>query len=469
MNFKKKVCCGILGVLSLFTMVSCKEEVLPPEIEPFDPTPVVSEETLSSLSVDTKNAKTSYYIGETFTSEGLEVIANYVIYKDGRPTSVQKECKDYYVDTSLLDMSHVGEYPVTVAYRLGTIKVTTNYKVYVKSSILEASDEKYVSGLEVNYNSTTEFLLDDEFNFRTNALTIRAHYFQGSEQVEVKTLGYNKIEIDYSSVDTSKVGTYIIKYSYKDSLTINGSAYENEVSAFTIVTVKNPATSIELVSGTTELEASILGLETSDWKVKIHRMRREPEVVDFNLEQFNLKNVVPYLVAEQTARIELKEDPLNVFVDVDITVKESNKYTIITATELSNVKEENGKIQLDETGKLFVPKGVTMTTGRHTDKYGIITFAERVTIKGANQPLEIYMDAPGILVLYIASSGDESREIIVNDPDGEQLESFMTASTKQTISEVRLMVDKAGIYQVINPASGVYIHGCILAMEKVAE
>ena len=468
MSFKKKLCYGLLGVISLLTIASCKKEE-PPVIEPFDPNPVTSEETLSSISLNTENAKTNYYIGETFTTEGLEVVSNYVVYKDGRPTSVQKECKDYYVDSSLVDMSHAGEYPVTIVYRLGTIKVSSAYKVNVRSSVLEASNEKYISGLEVKYGSTTEFFVDDEFNFRTNALTIRAHYFQGAEEVEVKTIGYNKIKIDSSAVDTSKVGTYVIKYSISETLTIQGSAYENEVSAFTIVTVVNPTTSIELVSGSLSLEASILGLDTSDWKIKINRMRRDPEIVDFTDELFNLKNVVPYLVAEQNVRIEWKEDPLNIFIDLTINVTESDKYSIVTATELSKVEDKDGKIQLDEAGKLFVPSGVTMTEGRHTDKYGVITFAERVTIKGAAQPLEVHMDAPGILVLYIASSGDESREITMYDPNGEEVESFMTASTKQTITEVHLTVEQAGVYKVINPASGVYIHGCILAMEKVAK
>ena len=110
-----------------------------------------------------------------------------------------------------------------------------------------------------------------------------------------------------------------------------------------------------------------------------------------------------------------------------------------------------------------------MTTGRHTDKFGGIVFKERVTIKGSAQPLEIVLDAPGILVIYIASSGDESREITVYDPDGEEIDTFATSATKQEITEVRLTLDKAGTYKVINPASGVYIHGCIIATEKVAK
>ena len=45
MSFKKKLCYGLLGVISLLTIASCKKEE-PPVIEPFDPNPVTSEETL---------------------------------------------------------------------------------------------------------------------------------------------------------------------------------------------------------------------------------------------------------------------------------------------------------------------------------------------------------------------------------------------------------------------------------------
>ncbi len=469
MRIMKKISLGIIALLSLGTFVACKEENTVEPIEPFDPTPVTSSETLSSITLDTTNAKTDFYIGESFTSEGLVVTANFVKYENGRPTSVPKECKDYYVDTSLLDMNHSGVYPVTVVYRLATTKVQNKYNVTVKSSVLEASSVKYVSGLEIKYSAQTSFLVDDEFQFRTNALTIRAHYFEGSSEVETKALAYTKITIDSSSVDTTKVGTYLIKYTFTEDLTLDGTPYKNEVCAFTVVTVTNPALSISLVSGTTDLEASIFGVDTSDWKIRIVRAKRAPEIVDFSEELFTLKNVVPYLVATQTAKVELNENPLSVFMEFDVTIKESDKYSIITAVELDRVAEENDKIQLDETGKLFVPKNVTMTTNRHTDRFGGILFKERVTIKGASQPLEVIMDAPGILVIYIASSGDEAREITVYDPDGEEIDTYTTSSTKQVITEVRLNLEKAGTYKVINPASGVYIHGCIIATEKVAK
>ena len=75
----------------------------------------VKQKQLSSISIDTTNVKTSYYIGEKFSTEGLVVKSNWISYVDGTPQNAgSEEVKDYTVDTSDVNMSVMGSYPVLI-------------------------------------------------------------------------------------------------------------------------------------------------------------------------------------------------------------------------------------------------------------------------------------------------------------------------------------------------------------------
>lgn len=466
MRHIKKLSCLILGFAFCFLVVSCntKTEDKP---KPEPPVEELTESDLTGISVDSSKAKTTFYLGDEFSKEGLVVYQDYTKYVDGKILTDQKECTDYYLECKELDMSKVGNYEIKVIYRRGTIIYDASYQIKVLSSILEASGAKYASGLEVSYDAKTDLLLNEEFTFDKTKLAIKLHLNQGGTEAEVKDLNPDDIQIDANSVDSTKVGSYMIKYSYTETLSINGSSYQNSVTSFTIVTVSNPATSINLESGTTELPASVSKLDTSDWKIKITRTVGEPEIVDFSEDLFDLDGVTPYLVGRQYAMIYLKEDR-SISSFMAITIKESEDYNILVGDYLTNLEElSDGRIQLNESGKFFINgEGVKFAVRNGKDSYSSLTFGDRITIKGSAQRFEIVMDQPGTIILYVASSGSEAREIIVAGPDGEDIESFMTSSVKQQITEVRLDVAVAGTYSVYNTAGGCYVHGCIIATEK---
>lgn len=461
----KKVKFLLLGLVVSLLVVSCttKEKDDEPNIDP--PVIQITEDDLSGISVDATGAKTKFYLGEEFSSEGLKVYQEYVKYADGELLKEQKDCTRYYLDTSDLDMTKVGEYLITVVYRRGTLKYDTSYKVTVQSSLLESSGVKYLAGLEVKYEGVKELLVGDTFEFDESLLTIKAHYNQSGEEVEIKDIENATLTTDHS-VDTTKVGSYMIKYSYSEDLTIDGSSYKNVVSSFTIVTVSNPVKSIKFESGTTTLPASISALDTSDWKIRVTRERGEAEIIDFSTDLFVLEGVSTFFPGRQFATIRLKED-LKKNITLVLNVIESTTYDIVVGNNLTNYKEldDDNKIQLDATGKFFVTNNVTIASRNGKDSYSTIQFGDRVTIKGADQYVEVVMDNPGTIILYIASSGAEARDVIVYDPSGEDLETFTTSATKQEITEVRLEVKEAGTYKVSSPNS-VYIHGCIIATEK---
>lgn len=86
---------------------------------------VVTEKTLSSISLDTTNVKTEFNVGEEFTSAGLVVTAN---YSDSTSATVTP------TDVSTPDMTSAGEKTVTVTYTEGTVTKTADYTITVKSA-----------------------------------------------------------------------------------------------------------------------------------------------------------------------------------------------------------------------------------------------------------------------------------------------------------------------------------------------
>lgn len=469
----KKVGIFLFMALGVSALASCNKETEEPgEDNPPVVVDPVEELTLSSITVDTANAKTKYYLGEAFTADGLKVTSNFIKYVDGSPEAVKKDCTDFYLNTEDIDMNKVGDYPVEVIYRVGTKKVSNTYTISVKSSLFDESNVKYASGLEIKYSGTLDLLIGDDFTFRTNALTARIHYFQNGVEVEDKAVAYTKIQIDSSAVDTSQVGTYLIKYSYSEPVVIDGTTYENTISSFSIVSVTNPVKSIELVSGTTTLPASVSGIDTSDWKMRITKTKGEPETVDYSDDMFILSEVVSFITGSQTAIIKLAADT-DIRTTVDLTIVESTTHDIVLGTEFSNYQVVDDKIQLDASGLFFVSSAAkvdearTDSSGNWKDKYNLlITFHARTTIKGTSQPFEVIMNQPGMIVLYIASTGSTERDITVYGPDGEELETFTTLASTQII-QVSITVDTAGTYRFVNPVNGCYIHGCVIATQKV--
>ncbi len=464
-GMKKMILIILLGFFGIFGLVSCKTNEEPPVEE--QPTERLA---LSSISLDTSSVKTKYYLGDEFTAEGLKVTINYIKNTEEGPVGVQKPCEEYYLNLDAVDMSHVGKYSVQVIYREGTVNVNNTYDIEVKSSLLDDAGVKYASGLEANYTGELDILLNDEFSFKYNQISFKVHYTQNGEEVEVKNIAYTKVTIDTSNVDTSKIGSYLIKYTFEEDLDVHGTPYKNTVCSFSVVTVSNPATSIELSEGTFILPATLTKLDTSDWKIKITRKKGAPEVVAFSEDRFTLTGVIPYITGNQVAKITLKEDE-SASLTKEITIVESTTHNIVMGTEFSRYKElENGKVQLDASELIYVTNAVTIadrtsSTGYKDNYKGLITFHDRVTIKGAASYIDVVMEAPGMIVFYYASTGSTVREVSVLDPNGEEVGTFMTAASS-AIQEASVVIQKAGTYRIVCLSDQIYVHGCVIATTK---
>ncbi len=441
----------------------------------------VEELNLSSISVDSSATKTMYYLGEEFSSEGLKVDVNYLKLDENNQTVLVKEpCTTYYLDLSAVDMNTVGTYTVRVVFRQATKTVNANYNIQVKSSLFNDSGLEYLSGLETSYEGEIikELKIDEKFTFDKNLLTVKLHTTQmvdGKLVQSIKEIDKNKITIE-NTVDTSKVGTYMIKYTYAgEPLLIDGKSYENKVVSYTIVNVVNPVVKIEKVS-TNDLRfrATTDEIDFSVWKIKITReVNKGDEIVSCTRDLFEITGVCSYIVGNnQNVKVTLLEDSSKT-IQVPTDIIASNKQDILIGNTFNkNMTEgttsiDKGKVQVDDSGLFFANFSETNDKKtREDNSKGAdgVSFSTRITINTAAS-FEIKMDKPGVIIVYASSTGDDAREFALVNAEDEELGTGL-ADLKNTPKAYRFNVSEAGTYRIISLSSTIYVHGCVVATNK---
>lgn len=465
----RKIALISFAFLGLFTIASCKKKTEEPV------TNIIKEEddepNLSSITCKTDNVKKEFYLGETFTCEGLVVYANSIRLKeDNSLESIEEEVKNYSVNLENVDMDTCGVYPVEIIYRKGTKVVKSTYNITVKSTFLVESGVKYAGGLEITYDGEfkKELKLDEEFTFSAAKIKCRVHYFENGKEVEDKNIAYTKVTANAEAVRTDEVGTYVIQYTYEEELTINGQAYNNVVHTYTLVNVTNPVKSIEKTTeGDTTFKASTELLDYSQWKIRINReVERQTAEVSCTSDLFSITGGVSFIEGETTITIKLIEDPTK-YLQIPITITPSDTQDILIQTDLSDQHpEDNGIIYYGDSGKI---KSVNATKNEDRvskgDSYETVVFNQRVTIKGSDSKFVITMDKPGVIVMFAASATDDGAEVTFFNAEGEELATATTPTPKQTEVMLRFEAPTAGEYYFTSSLS-LYVHGFVLATNK---
>lgn len=160
-----------------------------------DYTITVNALVLSSISITTQPTKTTYYVGESFTSAGLVVTAIYTneSFHTVTPTSISSP-----------DMFSAGSKTVTVSYTEGGVTKTDTFTITVTAVVLESISLS---------NQTTYFHVGDTFSFGG---TVTAHYNNGTSNnvtnsatftgYNLSTAGEQTVTVSYGGKST----TYII-------------------------------------------------------------------------------------------------------------------------------------------------------------------------------------------------------------------------------------------------------------------
>lgn len=480
--FKKTL---LLVLVMLFGLVStaCNNEETPEQPE----NNLVDEEIigarLSSITVDTTNTKTLFYLGEEFSSEGLKVKSLYIkTFEGNRRETYERECVDYYLEYEDLDMNTVGDYVIKVIYRRDTTVVTTTYTVHVRTNLYNESGQEYVAGLSVLLNGKTinELKLDQKFEINDSNLTIKlktAQMVNGEVVIKDKEIDKSKLTIDSSSVDTSKRGTYMVKYTYTDTpLVIDGKEYENKVTSYTLVNVVNPVVSVTKTSSNDlNFYASSYGIDFSRWKIQVNRENsRENETVGCTSELFKISDLCSYVAGKDIeVTVTLIEDESFSFKE-KINIVASKNEDIVITSDLSfgmgdaETAYDAGRTQLDKNGIMFAQFPANNTTTKTRDIKSAaadgIVFTTRVTLKSGNK-IEVNIQKAGAIIIYCSSTGSDDREFSIYNAAGEEIATFMT-STQGVPVPYRIDVTEGGTYTISLSSSQIYVHGCIVSTKK---
>lgn len=468
----KKLCAAAFAILGIVSISSCEDK--DQEKEP-EQTGLVNESgdldevlLLSSITADTTNVKKQFYLGDEFTTEGLVVTANYVRYEEGTPVPVPVVVDNYFVDSSDVDMNTCGTYPVTITFRQERKIVTATYDITVVSSALVEANIKYAGGLEVLYDGEAklELLLGATYTFQGNKVKAKIHYLQAGKEVDQPVaVPYTYLEIDSSSVNTSKVGTYMVKYKYTEVLSLNGQNYKNIVTSYTLVNVTNPVTKIEKISGQTTFAASTKELDLTQWQIAI--TRKNPignETVNFSYDLFKAAKCSSFDVGVTKLEVSLIENP-SAYFEVDITITESTTEDIYITTDLKTVAAG-----YNQGGCTFAFEGLEAGDNyddrADKDKYAGITFGRRVKMKGAGKKILLSVEKPTNFLLFAANAnGGAPIAVTLYDSESNELQELWTNEVKQGIVALEYSLPTAGSYYIMVEET-VYFHGFVFATEK---
>lgn len=509
---------GILALsLSLFGVAACTTDGNVSLVNKTEETvdlvanDIVIEDTdsviLNSMLINVNNARTTFYLGEEFNHDGLVVIKSLLVLdKDGnRKGFVQQETEDFTINTEEVDMNTLGTYKVSVSVREQANIITQYYNITVKSSLFETTPNlEYFAGLDVTYSDGKRMMdvLLNESSFNKdsiiNGLKLKLHKKQtnatgtGTTDLDPINITKNDVEIE-DNIDISKVGTYLVKIKYTGTdLVINGTTYKNEVAAFLIVDVINPITKIQFVgtAASRSFEATVNDIDFAEagWKFRLTPTVGTAYVVDFSYDLFDVSDIDIFAWGtNQTVTVTYKEDP-TVTVNVQIMINESTSQDITSYYTITpEIKENNAEglptvIALAGTDFIYGPlpkaidstsyygSGATYVSGRASkDRYGAVTFDERISIKGTDQTFKVVLEKDSDLVVFFAPTGDEESDLTVYESKGssigEEIATVTSGDVKQVIKKAVFTLS-AGTYYIAAPGSGVYVHGFIVATAK---
>ena len=508
---------------------------------------------LMTISIYTSQARTKFYLGEEFNADGLIVLAQfnklnedgtYAKDADGKTISILARVTNYEVDGSNIDTSVLGFYTAQVNYRFGETVKTAEYTVSVRSSEFETTKNLvYIAGIKAGYNSNvggTNFILKNDGRIATTYLrkngtndfafdisqiniklvkntvngvasAFRTEYLDFDTSTLVNdttnkkiTSADNSFVLDYSSVDTGKVGSYIIPITYKaEDLQISGRTVENVVQSFIVVDVISPITALRNTNSTLTTEASMSLPDFSDYKVTLSRKvwdgsaivtvnSRIPVTSDY----FKFENIVTYSQGTQNGIFVLKEIGedengneetfsfeasvvVNASTVYDITVKKD----VSAGTVINSSTASDGKVTYVEYDLGNGVKAYNVGAGK-PDKNGTPEYLGKThdcaedglrfagflgldsSAKGSY--IEFTFTKKTTLILYIGSNGDDDRGFVITQGNQllyEEMVEVSVAGAKQT--PIRKVYEfEAGTYKVSAQSSTVTFHGYVIGSLK---
>ena len=166
---------------------------------------------LVSISLNTANVQKQFVAGDSFNSNGLEVIARY-------DDNLQEAITGFAVDSSNFDSERLGTYDIIVSYAKDGITKSSSYQVTVRGSLI---DGDLMSISVTNYPRSIVLGNTPDYS----SLVVTARYSSGATAI------VGDYAVDDSAVNTSLPGSYSVKVSYTEGGVTKSATFKIKIVA----------------------------------------------------------------------------------------------------------------------------------------------------------------------------------------------------------------------------------------------
>lgn len=471
---------------------------------------------LSSIAANTDNVKKDFFLGDTFSSDGLVVSANYFPIKDEKQgTIISQEITNYTIDSSAVDFSVVGQYEVVVSYRYMGSKATTTYRVNVKSAALESeANLTYWSGMKLSYRDDLQETKTDDSSIVRNVYKNSTYKFSSSDvsallftthvnadlTLDVSKKGVSLAKVTPSieivnvddpsnvltEVDTSKVGLYVIKLTYTNpnKITVQGEQIDNKVMSFIYVNVIDPVISLSKTEGTETFSANAEGFDFSSWKFNVTRHSGTVEEVSYSSDLFIVSDYSSFVTGSQKVTFYLTEMPeseTRLSYAATLNVTESTTHDIHTYLGLLYCDTKDGitsfysKEAKDDDVVYVTGKNLTVENKGASGDYSGDANRVKVQTSAKDSYIDIKMEKAGKIVIYLAANDSSFVDFTLSmvgekyNDDGYIVYNGSTekaGAINYQNKQFVIDVNKAGTYRLQADASQIYVYGIAIAVSK---
>lgn len=461
----KKVILPLVAGLALVGLAACSDtETTSSEVTSETTTTTTSASThagaLTTLSLSSANATTSYALGEEFDSSNLIVTAVYSDNTTERLTEGQ-----YTVDSSEFNNQIAGTYTIHVIYVENQIRKTASYNVTV-ASILDSLTTAYLLGINAS-GMETDYRLNGSVD--TTGLVVTATYSDGTEKDVT-----SETTTDFSAFDSTQLGVYMLKFSYSEDYELNGKSETKTSETFLLATVDAKIYAIEFESGTTTVEQDTIGpdgtmntLDVSDWVVKATfisddyktKVSKYIDAEDLTISGFDSGSA-----GTQKVTLTYTHGNMSKSTTVDITVTAiADPDYYFDASTLEYTAEYTYSVETAIDDIISAGPSCKVKLESSAKEYGTLSFTKRLQTNGAgkaNSKNYIKFTLTKAATVAIIGRSSDAAKLVTAAGFYDENNSLVSTSYAYTTSIAKYKYTlSAGTYYFLDPTYAVQVYG----------
>ena len=412
---------------------------------------------LSSISLDTGDAKTEYTIGDEFSAAGLKVTAGFV-YDGG--TASEDVTEDAVIDAANFNNKKTGTYAINIGYTFRGVTLYNNYRVNVSSDILGT-----IAGLELTYDGERQFAVPAKDaqtvpSIDLSKLTVNKITGTDASDTKSETLasgdyalsysinGGQRAEVSGTSIPVTEAGTYSVFARAETSVGTENFTMDGFITFYAVDEVK----SLAVTGGKTEFEYNTEETIGEDMTYTVTYASGATKVVPFGDASLTVEGIDNKATGTNTANVTYTETYISFDSELGAAVSNSATATatfeykigenpdagqtteVETTVNFGDVLIDNGdkditeSIKLTEDGKIIAQAaaGKAIRTNANKKSADGLEFTMRLQLRGSgsvdSRSIKLELEGPATITLYgMSATGGSVRTLEIYDTNGTAL------------------------------------------------